>query len=158
MKELWLVGALNELVTQCTTPLIFEPQGRKDIAQLGKMAAQGGKSMVVHFFTTSDHEKDVYRKEMQSLAKKYADELLFTIIDANDHPMMPTMAGLPAGVVSGVSIENLRIGEVFPYVGKGKKIISAVELETFLADVVNGAVTPWGGRQDEEVQAGHDEL
>lgn len=151
LKKLWLVGALHEQVAQCTTPSIFEPLGRKDIAGLGKMAS--GKRMVVHYFNASTTEKDGYRTEMQTLAKKYSDELLFTIIDANEHPMMPTLAGLPAGVVSGVSIEDLRMGQVFLYVGREK--ISAGELERFLADVANGVVTPWEGRQD---GPGHDEL
>ena len=157
MKELWLVGALDELLGQCTTPLIFEPQGRKDIARLGKMASQGGKSMVVHYFATFDKDKDIYRKEMRTLAKKYSDELLFTIIDVNEHPTMPALAGLPDGVASGVSIEDLRMGKVFPYLGK-EKTISVVELEAFLTDIVNGAVTPWEGVQEVKVEVGHDEL
>jgi len=157
LKELWLVGALEELLGQCTTPLIFEPQGRKDIARLGKMASQGEKSMVVHYFASFDKDKDIYRKEMRTLAKKYSDELLFTVIDVNEHPTMPALAGLPDGVASGVSIEDLRMGKVFPYLGK-QKTISAVELEAFLADVVNGAVTPWEGLQEVMIEVGHDEL
>ncbi|KAK3372677.1 hypothetical protein B0H63DRAFT_503719 [Podospora didyma] len=145
LKELWLVGALDELVTQCTTPLIRE-LGRKEIAELGQVAARAGKTMVVHYFATSDKEKDAYKTEMQSLAKKYSDELLFTIIDANEHPAMPEMAGLPAGMVTGISIENLRTGQVFPHAVK-EDGISAVALEAFLGDVVNGAAKAWDGHR-----------
>ena len=155
LKELWLVGALDELVAQCTTPLILEP-GRKEIAELGQMAAQAGKNIVVHYFAASDWEKDVYRREIQPLAKKYSNDLLFTIIDANEHPMMPTTAGLPAGVASGISIENLRTGELFPY-ARGEEI-SAVALEAFLSDVVIGAITPWDGLVQSDNGVLHDEL
>ncbi|KAK3341990.1 hypothetical protein B0T25DRAFT_617599, partial [Lasiosphaeria hispida] len=150
LKELWLVGALDELVSQCTAPLILEPT-RKEMAELGQMVASAGRHMVVHYFATSDGEKDIYRDEMQALAKKYLNDVLFTIIDANEHPLMPAMAGLEAG--AGISIENLRAGQLFPY-QDGE--VSATALERLLIGIMKGAVTPRNGLRPSEVA--HDEL
>jgi protein disulfide-isomerase A1 len=149
LKELWLAGALNELVAQCTTPLILEPT-RKDIAELGQMAARAGKHMVMHYFATSDTKKETYHKEMREFAKKYSNDLLLTIIDTKEYPLMPGMAGLGAG--AGISLENLRTGELFPY---SRQEISATKLEEFLVDIFKGAVLPWDGSQTE---LSHDEL
>ncbi|KAK0725176.1 hypothetical protein B0H67DRAFT_569813 [Lasiosphaeris hirsuta] len=149
LKELWLVGALDELVSQCTAPLVLEPT-RREIAELGQMAAQAGRHMIVHYFATSDSEKHVYREEVKPLAKKYSSDLLFTIIDTQEHPLMPAMVGLGTG--TGISIENLRTGHLFPY-PEGES--SATRLEKFLLDVINGAVPPWDGLRAE---VAHDEL
>ncbi|KAK3373656.1 hypothetical protein B0T24DRAFT_271233 [Lasiosphaeria ovina] len=155
LTELWLAGALDELVAQCTAPLILEPGGRKEIAELAATAAaRAGKGIVVHFFAAADADKDAYRTEVRALAKKYADELLFTIIDAAQSPAMPALAGLPDGVLPGVSVENLATGQLFPY-PRGREL-SAAALETFLGDVVGGAVEPWDGSRYGEVL--HDEL
>ena len=149
LKELWLVGALEELVSQCTAPLILEPT-KKEIAELGQMATRAGKYMVVHYFAASEGEKDIYRKEMHALAKRYSDDLLFTIIDINQHPLMPSLAGLHAG--GGISVENLRTGELFPYLDD----ISATELEGFIIGLIKGAVALWDGLRPSDVS--HDEL
>jgi len=95
-------------------------------------------------------EKDIYRKEMHALAKRYSDDLLFTIIDINQHPLMPSLAGLHAG--GGISVENLRTGELFPYLDD----ISATELEGFIIGLIKGAVALWDGLRPSDVS--HDEL
>ncbi|KAK0728323.1 hypothetical protein B0T26DRAFT_167163 [Lasiosphaeria miniovina] len=154
LTELWVAGALDELVTQCTAPLILEPGSRKEVAELAAAAARAAKGIVVHFFAASDADRDAYRTQVRALAKKYADELLFTIIDTAQNPAMPALAGLSGGVLPGVSVENLGTGQLFPY-PRGREL-SAAALEKFLGEVVGGAVEPWDGSRPGEVV--HDEL
>ncbi|KAK4210791.1 hypothetical protein QBC37DRAFT_447527 [Rhypophila decipiens] len=191
--ELPFTSALQELLTQCTVPLIYEPIGRKQLADLATFSASNAKSgVIVHFFVTSDSSstedsedtKELYKKEIAPLAKKYSQDILFTIIDGDEHPGMgPAVGGLPSNVRSGVSVENTRTGELFPYPRKyksgaevGKKLqlnpgenesmIAAMdELERFLGQIVEGKVKPWNGKEHggdtgrEGGQTGrHDEL
>ncbi|KAK0643961.1 hypothetical protein B0T16DRAFT_513272 [Cercophora newfieldiana] len=149
LKELWLVGALDELVSQCTAPLILELT-RKDIAELGQLTQRTGKHLAVHYFTESHDGKEIYHEEMLGLAKKYSKEVLFTIVDTNEHPLMSSAAGLGSG--SGISIENLRTGDLFPY---ERAKISAADLEAFLLDIVQGNILPWDGSR---ANVAHDEL
>ncbi|KAK5653606.1 hypothetical protein OQA88_8635 [Cercophora sp. LCS_1] len=155
LKELWLVGAMDELVRQCSTPLILEPT-RKGISELGRTASQDGKTLVLHYFASSEKQKDDYKKEMLGLAKRYEAGVFFTVIDVNVHALMPGLAGLElkGGVGDGVLVEDLMGGEVFPYSGTGN--ITAEKLEAFLKDVMGGKAKAWGA-----VRAGegrHDEL
>lgn len=163
-RDLPLANSLTELLSQCTAPLIYEPIGRKELAELATFSSQNSKSgLIVHFFTkptssssTSAPEldlvKDDYKKEILPLAKKYAGEILFTIIDGDEHPGMgPAVGGLPPDAASGVSIENVRTGELFPYLHRK---ISASRLEEFLGGVLRGTVKPWDGQTVLYVEAG----
>ncbi|KAM7189740.1 hypothetical protein V8F33_009879 [Rhypophila sp. PSN 637] len=159
--ELPLPNALQELLTQCTVPLIYEPIGRKQLADLATFSATNAKSgLIVHYFVTngspstedSEDTKELYKKEIGPLAKKYSQEILFTIIDGDEHPGMgPTVGGLPSNVRSGVSVENTLSGELFPYLSKHqgngelKGGITAGEIEWFLGEIVEGRVQPWNG-------------
>ena len=153
LSELSLVGALEELILRCATPLIPE-LSRKDIAEIGQVASQNGKSIIVHYFAASEQEKELYRKEMRRLAKKYSKDLQFVIVDPKQHPTMPAMVGLRGDTETGLSIENLSNGDLFPYSGKTE--ISAVALEHFLNEIVEGHVAPWDGSSVQQVL--HDEL
>lgn len=149
LRELSLVGALEELVSQCAAPLILEPT-RKEIVELGQIAQRTGRHVVVHYFTSSHHQKEAYRKEMLALAKKYSGELLFTLVDIKDYAWMASAAGLDAK--TGVSVENLQTGELFPY-PEGE--VTAVKLEAFLIGIGNGTVPSWDGSPP---NVAHDEL
>jgi protein disulfide-isomerase A1 len=151
--ELSNVQALEELVTKCTRPLILEPT-RKEIAELGQIASQSGKSIMVHYFASTDQEKSAYRQEVAPLAKQLSKALQFTIIDSNEHPMMPVATGLKKGTKSGLVIENIRNGDLFPYTGNAE--MSAMVLDQFLNDILEGRITPWNGLRDGELL--HDEL
>ena len=121
--------------------------------QKPKKKRQTGKSLLHYFFTTQP-EKDSYRKEMRPLAKKYAEFLHFTLNDANEYPEMVTFMGLEAGSKTGLSLQNPNTGDVFPYRQKTKKRITPAMVERFLEDVIDGKVRPLGGRKD----GGRDEL
>jgi protein disulfide-isomerase A1 len=57
---------------------------------------------------------------------------------------------------SGLAVQNPANGDVFPYWGSGRDI-SAVVVEAFLVDIINGKVRPWDGT-DGTVNGDHDEL
>jgi hypothetical protein len=149
LKELWLTGGLDELVSQCAAPLILEPT-RKEISELGQTAQRDGKQMAVHYFAATQQQKEAYQNEVLDLAKKYSGELLFTILDIQEYPTMATAAGLDSGI--GISIENLRTGELFPY---PEEEISANKLEVFLLEIGKRTVLP---RDGPRANMPHDEL
>ncbi len=152
-RTLWLVEALEDLVQTCTRPLILEPS-RKEISELGQVATQAGKSILVHYFATSEEDKIHHRREMSSLAKKYAEVSQFTIIDVKEYPTMPFSAGLKNNLRPGISVEDLRSGELFPY-GDAEDV-SAELLGAFLDNIIGTKAKPFDGLGDEGTA--HDEL
>ena len=152
-RTLWLVEALEDLVQTCTRPLILEPS-RKEISELGQTAAHAGKSILVHYFASSEEDKSHYRQEMGPLAKKHAKNSQFTIIDVAEYPTMPIAAGLKNNLRPGISVEDLRSGELFPY-GDAENV-SAEILGAFLDDILGAKAKPFDGLADEGTI--HDEL
>ncbi len=89
---------------------------------------------------------------MQSLAKKYAEFLHFTLTDVNEYPEMLNLLGLKEGSKVGLSLQNPNTGDVFAY--QGKKKITPQVVERFLNDVIDGKVESIRGKS----KGGHDEL
>jgi len=138
------LASLPQLLDQCTAPLILEPS-RAEIARLGDLAAERAVVLVVHFFASLESQRDEYVEKVAiPLAKRYKDDVLFTVIDSVENPTMPALVGLGEGG-TGVVVENLKTGEVFRF---EEKKIEEGRLERFLGDVVRGGVKAWG----------HDEL
>ncbi len=107
----------------------------------------------MHYFVTTDNEKDQYRAVMRPLAKTYSEFVHFTITDLNEYPEMLGIFGLKPGAKTGLALENPNTAEMFPYLGR-KKITPEV-VEEFLNDIIDGKIKPVAGRAG---ASGHDEL
>jgi len=188
LRELHLVNALEELIRQCTTPLILEPLSRRDISELGTQIGTRGARVVVHYFAGEEGTKVRYKDLISSLAKRYSSStegnnkgaVVFTIMDVRLWPGMAGMVGLDGfsddGVVGrmaeGIAVEDLSKGEVFPFWfrdGKGEEggipvPVPVGRLEFVLREVLAGpgTVKAWDGMRvdgDGNGDGGvHDEL
>jgi protein disulfide-isomerase A1 len=127
-----------------------------------RITLQLGKSLV-HYFVSTQADRDAYLTEMRPLAKKYREYLQFTTIDANEYPEMLGPLGLAPGSTKALSVMNPSNGDVFPY--NGEKALSADVVEAFLMDIISGKVEALGKGSSQkssgrgmENNAGHDEL
>lgn len=115
--------------------------------------SQLGKS-IVHYFTSSDEDRESYTSAIRPLAKRYKEYLLFVTTDVNEYPQMLSMTGHKPGSDNVVSVVNSLNGAVFPYRGR---TITADTIEGFLQDVSSGKVKSWDGLHvDDEIK--HEEL
>ncbi|KAK4148812.1 protein disulfide-isomerase [Chaetomidium leptoderma] len=150
-SDLVTVGALEKFLKLCAEPLIPELTRRNEAHY-----ATTGKSLL-HYFATTDAEKEAYREEMRPLAKKYAEFLHFTITDASEYPEMLATVGLKAGQKTGMALENTNTGDMFPFTGQRR--ITAAVVEAFLEEITSGGLRPWNrGAEDGRQGRGHDEL
>ncbi|KAK3348889.1 hypothetical protein B0T25DRAFT_609157 [Lasiosphaeria hispida] len=133
--ELASPASLEAFIKLCAMPLIPELTRRNEITYYAS-----GKSLV-HYFIHTSSQRETYVTEMLPLAKKYHEYLHFTTTDANEYPDAVEMMGLRRGA-TGLSVQNPSNGDVFPYTGRQK--ITAGVVETFLVDIIQGRVKPWG--------------
>lgn len=110
----------------------------------------------MHYFATTDAEKEAYRQEVRPLAKKYIEFLHFAITDATEYPGMLAAAGLGPNQKTGLALENPNTGDLFPFVGGHK--ITAAAIEAFLGDVTSGRLQPGNRGQAHGREQAHDEL
>ena len=169
--ELGIVEGLENFVKKCSAPLIPELTrtneaeyaqvcpllGRTERCRIEDLTVirstmQSGKSLM-HFFVTTEEEKERFREEARPLAKKYNEFLHFAITDLNEYPEMLGIVGLKPGAKTGLALQNPNTGEMFPYTGK-KKITPEV-VDKFLNDIIDGKIAPKGGRGQ---SYGHNEL
>ncbi|KAK3356775.1 hypothetical protein B0T25DRAFT_578946 [Lasiosphaeria hispida] len=131
--ETTAVEALEKFVKLCSEPLIPEitRRNRKDYARTSKS--------VLHFFATTDAEKEAYREKMRPLAKKHADLVQFVIIDPAEHPDMVLTTGEAESKI-GLALIKSMTGVVVPYVVKGDEKLTAKIVGKFLneAAVISG--------------------
>lgn len=180
--DIMAVGALEEFIKLCAEPLIPELTRRNEaqyasvstwscgLLRRGRMhigrgalirsvisatAPQTGKS-ILHYFASTEAEKEAYRLEMLPLAKKYAEFLHFTITDANEYSEMLARFGLKADQKSGLALENTNTEDIFPFTGSQELTASAVE--SFLEDITSGKLEPWGHGAGDGQRMNHDEL
>ncbi|KAK4159696.1 protein disulfide-isomerase [Cladorrhinum sp. PSN259] len=146
------VHGLEDFISLCSEPLIPELTRRNEAQYTST-----GKS-ILHYFASSDKEKEEYRTLALPLAKKYAEFLHFTITDANEYSdVLPTL-GLKPGSKSGLALQNPNTGDVYPLKSSSQKI-SANMIENFLEDVTSGKMEPWNKAEvDKKRTGGHDEL
>jgi protein disulfide-isomerase A1 len=176
LTELWRVDSFENFIQMCARPLIPDLT-RKNEEEIGQVSSrliasltcwendadisesQSGKS-IMHYFATSDAEKEQYRNDIRPLAKKYQGFVQFAVLDANEYAdMLPTL-GLKEGSKTGLALWTPNEGDIFndkdifPYTGK-KKITAAV-VETFLNDIIEGKLKPLPSTFGQGLQ--HDEL
>ncbi|KAK3387880.1 thioredoxin-like domain-containing protein [Podospora didyma] len=153
-SELATIQALEDFVKLCSDPLIPELTRQNEVQY-----TKTGKSLL-HYFASTDEEKELYREKMRPLAKKYAEFLHFAITDVNDYPEMLPAVGLKAGSKTGLALENPNTGDMFPYTKKQK--ITPKTVEIFLDEIIDGKIKPWnqgnGQEQEDEEEIAHEEL
>lgn len=100
-----------------------------------------GKS-IVHYFTSSEEDRESYVSAIRPLAKKYKEYLIFVTTDVNEYPQMLSMTGHKPTSSNVLSVVNPINGGVFPYRGNE---VTAESIEAFLKDISSGKVKSWDG-------------
>ncbi|KAK4221781.1 protein disulfide-isomerase [Podospora fimiseda] len=155
-EDIESVHGLEDFVKLCAEPLIPELTRRNE-----ERYTSTGKS-ILHYFASTEKEKENYRTIARPLAKKYAEFLHFTTTDVNEYSELLPSFGLDADSKRGLALQNPNTGDVYPL--RKNKNISEDIIETFLEDVTSGRLEPWNKQQSgkggrgESVNNGHDEL
>lgn len=103
---------------------------------------QSGKS-VVYFASPSAADREAHREATRPLAQKYNEYLVFVTVDSSAHPDMMAGLGLDGGVsAKGLSVQNPRMGQVFPFAGSDSGFAQDA-LEKFIIEISEGKVEPW---------------
>lgn len=115
----------------------------------------------MHYFVSTDADREEYVAEMRPVAQKFREYLQFTTVDTNEYPEMLAGLGQDPGASRMLIVLNPGNGDVFPY--SGGEALSAAEVEAFLMDVGTGRVQAFGkGGPAGNAAAGdgvdHDEL
>ena len=170
LADLSRVSSIEGFVRGCGAPLVREMSRRSETSIMqvrkptcpipafcsdGLILAQTGKS-IVHYIPSSDADKEAYTFAIRSLAKKYAEFLVFVTVDGEEYPDMAASLGHESNAKGVLSVQNSRTGEVYPWDGG----ISAEEVEGFILKISKGEVKAWDGRQrgGQDAEAAHDEL
>jgi protein disulfide-isomerase A1 len=116
-----------------------------------------GKS-IVHYFVSTDEDRDDYAADIKPLAKRLKDYLIFATTDVNQYPEMPAVMGHQPASAKVLAVSNPSTGGVYPY--RGNKDISPAVIEAFLNDISAGKVKPWDGMTitSEDREITHEEL
>ncbi|KAI3392971.1 hypothetical protein diail_4920 [Diaporthe ilicicola] len=148
--ELSNPAAIENFIKQCTRPLVPELTRRNEAEYM-----QIGKS-IVHYFVSTDEERDAYVADIKPLAKKFKDYLIFTTTDVKQYPEMPAVMGHQAASTKVLAVASPSTGGVYPY--RGKKNLTSDVVEAFLNDISAGKVKPWDGTIPEDGGIKHEEL
>jgi len=162
------VAEVASFVKACGEPLVGELNRRTELSLL-----KASKSLV-HYFTSSEEDREVYVAGIRTLASRYREYLNFVTVDTNEYPDMVATVGHRRGASGVLAVQNPHSWQAFP-LPEGTKITADV-VEQFLNDIIQEKVTPWdgtlnvggpaGGQNSERVvevqedgsNAGHDEL
>ncbi|CAN8103925.1 unnamed protein product [Discula destructiva] len=140
--------AIDSFVKSCAQLTIPEFTRRSEL-EFSKM----GKS-IVHYFTSSDDDRESYTSAIRPLAKRYKEYLLFVTTDVREYPEILSLTGHNRGSTNVLSVFNPINGGVFPFRGKA---ITSDTIEEFLKDISSGKVRTWDGvLPDEGIK--HEEL
>jgi len=105
---------------------------------------QSGKS-IVYYFSTDEKERSEYAISLKELAKTYQEYLSFVTIDAVEYGDMAVNLGLQPGKFPALVLQNVMLGQTFPYDQRRKITVEAVE--NFVLDISQGKVQPASGGQ-----------
>ncbi|KAK4198638.1 protein disulfide-isomerase [Triangularia verruculosa] len=143
--------ALEDFVALCAEPLI------PDLTLDNKEKYISTGKSLLHYFASTNAEKEAYRAQIRPLAKKFAESLRFTITDTNTYPDMLATIGAMAGMTAAMALENLTTGALYAFPSSGK--LEADNFERFLGDINSGRLQPIDrSTAEERHQNGHDEL
>ncbi|KAK0668733.1 protein disulfide-isomerase [Cercophora samala] len=140
--------ALEDFVALCAEPLILE----LTISNKAKHISTGKSAL--HYFATTEAEKESYKAEIRPLAKKHAGKLQFIIRNINEYP---DMFGGPSGSTTALVLENFTTGALYPFPGGDN--LTADDVEKYLDAIGSGKLQPAKkSTGKEQHQFGHDEL
>lgn len=109
----------------------------------------------MYFFSPFEQDRTVYTDSVRPLARKYGEFLTFVTVDSASYPEMVAGLGLSGGTAgTGLSVQNPRMGQVFPF--PATKPVASDVVEKFIVAISEGKVTPWDGQMEEG--RWHDEL
>ncbi|KAH8600052.1 thioredoxin-like domain-containing protein [Bisporella sp. PMI_857] len=144
----WKLDVLESFVEKATAPLIGEMTRRNELKYL-----KAGKSLV-YVFAKTEAERDSFRSSLRVLAKAYKDYLNFVTVDAIEYAEMAPALGLNGKSFPALVVQNLAMGQVFPY--RQSRGITAEYVEQFIQDIAQGRISP--GPQAAATEEGHTEL
>ncbi|KAG8160450.1 hypothetical protein KVR01_009986 [Diaporthe batatas] len=130
-------SAIENFVKQCARPLVPDLTRRNEAEYM-----RVGKS-IVHYFVSTDEDRDAYVADIKPLAKKLKDYLIFATTDVSQYPEMPAAMGHQVASTKVLAVSSPSTGGVYPY--RGNKNLTSVVVEAFLNDISAGKVKPWDG-------------
>lgn len=130
-------------------------QGRR-LGVLTSGYVQVGKS-IVHYFVSTDEDRDAYVADIKPLAKKFKDYLIFATTDVGQYPEMPAIMGHQVASTKVLAVSSPSTGGVYPY--RGNKNLTSAVVEDFLNEISAGKIKPWDGMTTAEDRGiEHEEL
>ncbi|SPO03617.1 uncharacterized protein DNG_06300 [Cephalotrichum gorgonifer] len=133
-----------------------------ETADLSKVSAIDrfmGKSMV-HYFPSSEADREAYVATVRPLAKRYKEYLNFLTVDPDEYPDMAASLGHVRGARGVLAVQNPHTWQAFPF-DEGAQITAAA-VEEFIMGISRGEVEAWDGREKERgakgARSAHDEL
>ncbi|KAM0330843.1 hypothetical protein ACHAQA_003798 [Verticillium albo-atrum] len=163
-SELETVESLPAFLNKCTALLIPEMTRRNEMEilsvrithldppiQAGANRQQSGKS-VVYYASPSAADRETHREASRALAQKYSEYLVFVTVESSAYPEMVAGLGLAGGAsAKGLSVQNPRMGQVFPLAGSDNNLETEA-VEKFIVAISEGSVEPWtGGKAEGDV-------
>ncbi|KAH7320072.1 ER-resident thioredoxin [Stachybotrys elegans] len=145
MSDLDRVGALEELLEKCTTPLVM-PLTRRNELVFNTIAKSP-----VYYFSDDEADRQAYTNMVRPVAKAFSEYLLFATVDIDEYPLMAPTLGMQG---RGLCLQNLHNGQIFHF--PAGSALSAQAVQNFIVAVSEGKVQPWTGAA--EGGRSHDEL
>lgn len=143
--------ALEDFVVLCAEPLIPE------LTTINKAEYISTGKNVLHYFASTEAEKEAYRAEIRPLAKKYSGKLKFIIRDLNEYSDLLGGSGGATDSTTALVLENSAAGALYPFPGSVK--LMADDVERHLIDISSGKLQPANRSPGKEQhESGHDEL
>ncbi|KAM0276607.1 hypothetical protein ACHAQH_006564 [Verticillium albo-atrum] len=146
-SELETVESMGAFLKKCTTLLIPEMTRRNEMEILSS-----GRS-VVYYASPSPADRQAHTDATRPLAQKYGEYLVFVTVDSSAYPEMVAGLGLAGGAAAkGLSVQNPRMGQVFPLPGSDGGFEQEA-LDQFIVAISEGKVEPWNGGKVEDNMA-----
>lgn len=173
-SDLDRVGALEELIEQCTTPLVL-PLTRRNEIIFNKASLSQSRKLVgttarksfheltclvnmqiprspVYYFSDDEDDRDEYTRMVRPIAKAFQEFLVFATVDTSEYPHMPASFGFNDS--RGLCLQTRHNGVVFHY---PNSVLAADAIQSFIVAVSEGKLQPWTGKRGAGNNP-HDEL
>ncbi|KEY66950.1 hypothetical protein S7711_06899 [Stachybotrys chartarum IBT 7711] len=173
-SDLDRVGALEDLIEQCTTPLVLPLTRRNEIIfnkvspsrsrrLLGTTARKSFHELTcpvnmeiprspVYYFSDDEDDRDEYTRMVRPIAKAFHEFLVFATVDTSEYPHMPASFGFNDS--RGLCLQTRHNGAVFHY---PNSVLAADAIQSFIVAVSEGKLQPWTDKRGAGNNP-HDEL
>ncbi|KFA46264.1 hypothetical protein S40293_06459 [Stachybotrys chartarum IBT 40293] len=145
-SDLDRVGALEDLIEQCTTPLVL-PLTRRNEIIFNKIPRSP-----VYYFSDDEDDRDEYTRMVRPIAKAFHEFLVFATVDTSEYPHMPASFGFNDS--RGLCLQTRHNGAVFHY---PNSVLAADAIQSFIVAVSEGKLQPWTDKRGAGNNP-HDEL